>query len=351
MSAVEPRMQRWRNNTDVANTKHEVRLVKQRSCVACPMSLTSRRVQVPPQLMKRAASVLSARPKRSVKRPKSYAEETVALEEESRQADLAKSADRSNRRGFTNGFADPLKKYEGSYKSPAVPAPPRARVSTPMDLEGPEPQRGADGAFRFKGWPQFLPNLSPAEVMRRGSFGGTYFRKIFSSATGEAYTNAADEFPDAWWRDAGLGRRQLTSATYDASLNRFGVSCGGSLDMWESSGWVNAVDPYGWFQWYCRFFLGRRCDDDARQIDRWRKCAGPKGRFRNQLIGKCAAARRPFDDASVSPIIRQTLQHWGYTLTQADAERYCKLKGLSLPEPTTSAPVLPSKNTKKSAKR
>ena len=83
------------------------------------MSLTSGRAHIPKQLMKRgAASVLSSRPKRSVKRPKSYAEEAVAVEEEARQKDLARSADRSNRRGFTNGFADPLKKYEGSYTRP-----------------------------------------------------------------------------------------------------------------------------------------------------------------------------------------------------------------------------------------
>jgi hypothetical protein len=58
---------------------------------------------------------------------------------------------------------------------------------------------------------------------------------------------------------------------------------GGNLDMWESSGWITHIDPYGWFQWYCRFYLGRRCSDDERQINRWLKTTGPNGSFRITL--------------------------------------------------------------------
>ncbi len=89
------------------------------------------------------------------------------------------------------------------------------------------------------------------------------------------------------------------------------------------------MDPYGWFQWYCRFYLGRRSTDDERQIARALGVMGPKGRFRNQLIGKCSAAGKAFDDPSVSPVIRQSLQHWGYALTQADADAYCKKKSIA----------------------
>lgn len=56
----------------------------------------------------------------------------------------------------------------------------------------------------------------------------------------------------------GLEKRVLTSSTYNVGVNRWGAKCGGSLGMWESSGWISEVDPYGWFQWYCRFFAGRR---------------------------------------------------------------------------------------------
>eukprot|EP00937_MAST-01D_sp_MAST-1D-sp2_P001645 g1645.t1 len=265
---------------------------------------------------------------------KAAAAKLARMAEEERQADAAiKSAGGSgkgsakSRRGFTNGFADPLKKYEGSYKSPPAPTPEPAKVTAPVNPQY-APARGKDRTFRFADWPDFRPNLSPAEVMQLGSFGGTYFRKIFSAAAGQAYSEAHAEFPAAWWK--GLKKHQLCSKTYDTGLNRYGVACGGSLDMWESSGWINATDPYGWFQWYCRFFQGRRTSDDARQISRWCKSAGPKGRFRNQLIGKCSYAGRSFDDASISPVIRQTLQHWGYQLTQADLERYCKLKGLAI---------------------
>ena len=66
---------------------------------------------------------------------------------------------------------------------------------------------------------------------------------------------------------------------YDATVNTYKVKCGGDLEMWESSGWIKEVDPYGWFMWYCRFYLGRRCEDDERQIGRWKNCTGPKGKM------------------------------------------------------------------------
>ena len=88
--------------------------------------------------------------------------------------------------------------------------------------------------------------------------------------------------------------------------------------MWETSGWIKEIDPYGWFMWYCRFYLGRRCHDDQRQIGRWKNCAGPKGRWKNNLIGKIARAGVGYDNHAISPVVRQTLQHWGYRLTQKD---------------------------------
>jgi hypothetical protein len=126
----------------------------------------------------------------------------------------------------------------------------------------------------------------------------------------------ADTVEPSWI--AGLdAKKVLTRPVYDAKLNKYKVKCGGSLGMWESSGWISDADPYGWFQWYCRFFRGRRCDDDARQISRWNKSAGTKGRFRSQLANKCLKAEVDATDISISPVIRQTLLHWGFELTPA----------------------------------
>ena len=90
------------------------------------------------------------------------------------------------------------------------------------------------------------------------------------------------------------------------------------LQAWESSGWIIEQDPYGWFQWYCRFCLGRRSNDDERQIARWAAMCGAKGRWKRNLIGQCIRQGKSFDDETCSPVVRQTLQHWAYRLTEAD---------------------------------
>ena len=82
--------------------------------------------------------------------------------------------------------------------------------------------------------------------------------------------------------------------------------------------WTTSAPPPRRFQWYCRFFLGRRSADDLRQIDRWNKVAGVKGRWRRNLIAKVVKENKSWDDASVSPVVRQTLLHWAYELTEAD---------------------------------
>lgn len=170
----------------------------------------------------------------------------------------------------------------------------------------------------------FRPNKTPEEILRAGAFGGTYFRSIVSSVTNVKYSSSdvLKDTVDASWI-AGLNQTTtLVSQSYNASINKFGVKCGGSLGMWESSGWISEVDPYGWFQWYCRFYQGRRCDDDERQISRWLKSAGPKGRFRSQLCNKILAAKTGADDPAVSPEIRQTLLHWGLEITEGVLERH-----------------------------
>ena len=179
----------------------------------------------------------------------------------------------------------------------------------------------------FKDFPDFKPNLTPKQVLRMGSFGGTYFRDIQSSVTGKKHSgkNAIKSFPEDWLKGVDLEKKVL-SQKYDKDVNTYKVKCGSSLEDWESKNWIVKQDPYGWFQWYCHFYMGRRTSDDQRQIDRWLKLAGPKGRFRRTLMNKIIKAGKEYNDKSVSPVIRQVLQHWGYKLSKRDLEKYKKEK-------------------------
>lgn len=130
-------------------------------------------------------------------------------------------------------------------------------------MKKPIPKRTSDGVLIFPDFPEFAPNLTPKEILQNGSFGGTYFRVIQSGITGQTYYNAWQEFPVDWFEGLNIAR-DVASSVYSSEVNTYKVSCGGDLKMWEESGWITDVDPFGWFQWYCRFYLGRRCSDDHR---------------------------------------------------------------------------------------
>ena len=177
----------------------------------------------------------------------------------------------------------------------------------------------------FKDFPDFKPNLTPKQVLRMGSFGGTYFRNIQSGVTGKKHSGkvAIKEYPKDWFKGINI-ETKITSQKYDKNINTYKVKCGSSLQDWEKNNWIIKQDPYGWFQWYCRFYMGRRTKDDRRQIDRWLKLAGPKGRFRRNLMNKILKSGKKYNDKSVSPVIRQVLQHWGYKLTKSHLDSYNK---------------------------
>lgn len=210
---------------------------------------------------------------------------------------------------------------DGCLKDPPT-LPPQVKIlKTNVGI----PKKGADGCFVFKSHPSFKPNLSPKDMLQLGSFGGTYYRDIVSAVTGKAYkgTQVIKEFPKDWVKGLDL-QTMVCSPKYSKMVNQYKVSCGASLGQWECSGWISELDPYGWFQWYCRFFLGRRTTDDARQIDRWEKGQGPKGRWRSRLCGDILKSRGKVDDSKISPVIRQVLQHWAYKLTAADLKNHVK---------------------------
>lgn len=216
----------------------------------------------------------------------------------------------ANRRGFYGGYADPRKRYDGHYKDPPVPPPEHAIIRS---IRAKRPKRNAQTfCFHFDDAPSFNPDCAPYEILKMGAFGGTYFRDIWSGVCNSNVSGekAIKALPKTWFKDIDKSTH-LCSSSYDKKVNHFKAACGGSLDMWESSGWINPIDPFGWFQWYCHFFNGRRTSDDERQIKRWAQFTNPKGRFVQPLIKKCARLNTTLDDAKVSPVTRQNLLHWG----------------------------------------
>ncbi len=134
--------------------------------------------------------------------------------------------------------------------------------------------------------PGFEPQLTPAEMLALGVFGGKYM------------TDCRAEFPASWFASA-----RLATGPRDSSLNYFGVDASQPLAEWRRKGWIHPDDPRGWFQWYCRYWTGRRMDDDARQVARWRAFR----RHAAQIRRHCEPG-----DPFCRPRQRQVLLQWAY---------------------------------------
>ena len=186
-----------------------------------------------------------------------------------------------------------------------------------------EPKK-VNGTYRFEDYPEFRPNLSPRDIFKLGSFGGTYWRPIYSSVVGKTLKNQHLKYPKSWWK--GIPDDWLTRSwdDYKISLNKYKKKVGTTLEFWEDKGWITKYHPYGWVQWYCDFFMGKRSPDDRRQIDRWLGVSGPQGRFRKWLVTEITKKNGTYNDTSISPAIRQTLQHWAYKLTKRDFDKEIK---------------------------
>ncbi|KAH7418613.1 hypothetical protein BKA64DRAFT_563451 [Cadophora sp. MPI-SDFR-AT-0126] len=192
------------------------------------------------------------------------------------------------------------------------------------------PTRDEAGVFHFESHPDFTPNKSPEKVLREGCFGGSYFRPLYSKHLRTTVSDDYQELPSEWIDGLSVDLF-LTSPDYNPDINKFKVACGQSIEEWELAGWINhTYDVRGWFQWYCRFFMGRRCEDDDRQVSRWKKCVGATGRWRRMLLKKYvnAGVREVFDDGAeeeqeeVSPVIHQTCHHWAFCVTQEVLDEY-----------------------------
>lgn len=174
---------------------------------------------------------------------------------------------------------------------------------------------------KFKDYPEFKPNLTPEEIIKFGSFGGTYFRNINSKITGKEYKNRYNKYFSEEFLKKYEPKKYLSKPfnEYDKSVNKYNVKCGQTLEQWEKNKWIKEYDPYGWFEWYCNFFKGRRIkEEDERQIKRWLNFAGPKGRFKKRLINMIKKKNAEYNDFTISPVIRQSLQHWGCQITNKD---------------------------------
>jgi hypothetical protein len=133
----------------------------------------------------------------------------------------------------------------------------------------------------------FKPQLTPRQMLELGVFGGNYFE-------GET-----EEYPASWFKNA-----KLSNYGHDSHLNYFDIDASQTRQQWQANGWISPEDPRGWFQWYCRYFMGRRLPkEDTRQINRWRQMSRHLGQVQaNCVPGDQLCRRRQ----------RQALLHWAY---------------------------------------
>lgn len=137
--------------------------------------------------------------------------------------------------------------------------------------------------------PDFKPELTPKEMLSLGVFGGRYMR------------DCVKEFPKDWFENAKLCPDGTPG--HDPNLNYFKVDASSPLNTWKEKGWIHKDDPRGWFQWYARYYMGRRCDDDQRQIKRWKAFKRHIGQIKkNCREGDIFCHRKQ----------RQALLHWAY---------------------------------------
>lgn len=136
--------------------------------------------------------------------------------------------------------------------------------------------------------PQFKPELSPSEMLHLGVFGGKYM------------TDCTKEFPKSWFKGV-----KLCHEKHLAEYNFFGVNASQPLSVWRKKGWINEDhDPRGWFQWYCRYYMGRRLpQEDIKQIKRWKAMIRHLTQLKNNCLPGNWQCRRKQ---------RQALLHWAY---------------------------------------
>lgn len=133
---------------------------------------------------------------------------------------------------------------------------------------------------------EFKPELTPEQMLKMGVFGGKYM------------TDCQKEFPKKWFI-----KEKLCHEKHDPQINYFHVNASQPLSVWRKKDWIHPEDPRGWFQWYCRYYIGRRHEDDKRQIKRWKAIKRHIAQIKINCIPKDFDCRKKQ---------RQAVLHWAY---------------------------------------
>lgn len=162
---------------------------------------------------------------------------------------------------------------------------------------------------------QFSPMLTPREVVEAGAFGGCYFGLPIEEYTNFEYQELFD------YHFIGLDTNLYLGETYKPRMNKFKIRSGMDYEYWKRMKWMHERDPYGWFEWYCKYSMDIRGEDDERQISRWLDFCGENGRWRNRIYSRIHET----GDWYISPRIQQSLLHWGYRVNTQDYDKWKKL--------------------------
>ncbi|KAJ9093406.1 hypothetical protein QFC21_006436 [Naganishia friedmannii] len=200
----------------------------------------------------------------------------------------------------------------------------------------PRRENGEKGRLVFEGRWQgvFVPNLTPEEVFRGGAFGGNYYADAFSNILKQNLSAEDDiaELPSSWLRPPSpslatnednyipfSSSTHLTAPARDPSVNRYGVPAGQGLVEWEKSGWIWKGDPRGWMQWYVRFYNGRRCVDDERQVQRCRFARALMKKIAQQPgSGGASVDNTAVEEEDVGRVMRQVCWQWGLVMDREE---------------------------------
>lgn len=180
------------------------------------------------------------------------------------------------------------------------------------------PKKNKEGYLVFPDYLDFKPNLTPREIFQEGAMDGTYWRNIKSLITGKELKNWHKKYP--FLKDLPDDIMTRSIEKRDPKINKYRVHASLSYEEWIKYRWIKLPDEFGWINWFCSFYSGRRIKElDEYQIKRWIGVAGVKsGRFRKNLIRQIYESKKKFDDVSVAPVIKQGLHHWAFKLTEKD---------------------------------